>query len=279
MAGGLGSVFLLTDYGHTDEFAGVVRAVVARRAPDARIVDITNDVPAFDVRAGALALTRAVPYLGAGVVLAVVDPGVGTARRAVAVAARAADGGPLHFVGPDNGLLCWAIDEVGGARAAAFLRAPAGSSPATFDGRDVFAPAAARLWQGEPLTALGTTIDPDVLVRLDAPRCTVTAGVVEAEVLWVDRFGNAQLAARPGDERAAGLGGDLEVVAAGRAHNVRRVSAFAELDGDALGVFTDANGHLAVACHRQPAAAVLDVHAGDTVLVRRRATAREEPQG
>ncbi len=111
-----GSVFFLTDYGLTDEFAGVMRAVVLRHAPGVPIIDLTHGVAPFDVRAGALALARAVPHLGPGVVLAVVDPGVGTQRRAMAlsVARARGSGGPHHFVGPDNGLLPWAVDALGG---------------------------------------------------------------------------------------------------------------------------------------------------------------------
>jgi S-adenosylmethionine hydrolase len=148
-----GAIFLLTDYGHADEFAGVVRAVIARDAPGAPVVDLTHEIPAFDVRAGALALVRCVNHLGPGVVVAVVDPGVGTERRALGIEvgwAGADPGGPSHLLGPDNGLLPWAADALGGARRAVSL-----PTHGTFDGRDVFAPVAARLWRGEPLESQG----------------------------------------------------------------------------------------------------------------------------
>ena len=265
---GAGAVFLLTDYGTVDEFAGVLRAVVTRDAPGAPVVDLTHDVPPFDVRAGALVLERTVPHLGPGVVLAVVDPGVGTERRAVAVAVRAGAGPrPSYLTGPDNGLLPWALDALGGAEAAVELDG-AGEGAATFDGRDVFAPAAARLWRGEALAGLGRPLDPVTLLRLAPPRLRVGAGDVETEVLWVDRFGNVQLSARPGDLARAGLGAEgaeLVVVSGARARRARRVRTFATVAPDGLGLLTDANGHLALAGARCSAAAALGVAAGDPV--------------
>jgi S-adenosylmethionine hydrolase len=273
VAGRAGSVFLLTDYGLVDEFAGVVRASVLRHAPGVPVIDLTHGVTPFDVRGGALALVRAAPHLGPGVVLAVVDPGVATSRRAVAVSVASATGeGPGYFVGPDNGLLPWAVDALGGARdAVALPPASAHATGATFDGRDVFAPAAARLWQGGSLTDLGDELDPDTLVRLPSPRTTVGAGTLETEVQWVDRFGNVQLAAGPDDAAAAALGVELEVVmpVTGVSRGVVWVAAFAALGPGALGLLVDANGRLALVCDRQSAATVLDVHAGDIVTLRR----------
>ena len=278
-----GSVFLLSDYGLADEFAGVMHAVVLRHAPDAPVVDLTHEVAPSDIRAGALALVRSVPHLGHGVVLAVVDPGVGTGRRAVAVAVDA-PGGPGFLLGPDNGLLPWAADALGGARAAVDLGgaraavdlgaprpAPGGravSGVSTFDGRDVFAPAAARLWEGADLSDLGTPIPVADLVRLPAPRLVVTAGSLDTEVVWVDRFGNAQLSATPADAGAAGIEEAVELTAAGAARRLRLVGAFAQLAGDEAGLMVDANGHLALVCNRRSAATVLDVRTGDVVKLR-----------
>jgi hypothetical protein len=270
-----GSVFLLTDYGLADEFAGVVRASVLRHAPGVPIIDLTHGVTPFDVRAGALALVRAVEHLGPGVVMAVVDPGVGTWRRPVALSvAPAQRDGPRHFVGPDNGLLLWAVDVLGGVEHAVEIRVPPASSSAdgrrratTFDGRDVFAPAAARLWQGASLADLGPALDPGDLVRLTEPRVSVSPGVLEAEVLWVDRFGNVQLAAEPEHEEAAALGPHIEIVAAA-VHRARPAYAFAELGPGELGLIVDANRHLSVVCDRHPAATVLGVQPGDSVTLR-----------
>jgi S-adenosylmethionine hydrolase len=274
-----GAIFLLTDYGYGDEFAGVTRAVVLREAPGAPVVDLTHGVPPFDVRAGALALARSVPFLGPGIVVAVVDPGVASDRRAVAVRVGAgahpvtpapgADGGPRVLVGPDNGLLGWAIDALGGASAAVALPAlPAG--PGSFDGRDLFAPVAARLWLGAELADVGSPVDPDSLVRLAPPLLTTSpAGSVEVEVVWVDRFGNAQLAARPSDLERAGMGAEVDVGFGPATVRVRRVGAFAELDDTEVGLMADANGHVAMVCDRRSAATVLGVRPGDVVILRR----------
>ena len=139
-------VSFLSDYGRADEFVGVCHAVMLDIAPDLRIVDVTHDIPPFDVRAGALALTRAIQYLPEGVVLAVVDPGVGTDRRCIAVEVENA-----AIVGPDNGLLAPAVAMLGGPQRVIEitsldhqLRAPG----PTFAGRDVMAPAAAYLAAG-----------------------------------------------------------------------------------------------------------------------------------
>ena len=264
-----GAIFLLTDYGTADELVGVVRAVLARSAPGATFVDLTHEVPPFDVRAGALALARAATHLGPGVVLAVVDPGVGTDRRGVALRVRAADG-PRVLVGPDNGLLMWAAAALGGVAEAVALP-PRGGSARTFDGRDVFAPAAAALWRGEQLSALGSRIDLPSLTELDEPRVTRGTGQLDAEVVWVDRFGNVQLAATAADGAAAGLlgGGPLELVLGDRRFDVPVVRAFAELREPGVpGVLVDANGHLAVVCHRDRAATVLGVSPGEMVVLR-----------
>lgn len=264
-----GCVFLLSDYGQRDEFAGVLRAVVAREAPGATIVDLTHDVPMFDVRAGALVLERCVASLGRGVVLAVVDPGVGTSRRAVAVAVAAAGPSgrpaPSFLVGPDNGLLGWALARLGGAVAAVELTQPPGSS-ATFDGRDVFAPAAAALWRGRPLDSLGRAVDPAELAALTRPLVERGQDWVRAEVLAVDRFGNVELAAAA-DATPSGPGPHI-ALAGGRSHPVRRVRTFAELAAGEVGLIVDSAGHLALVCDRASAATVLGVQPTDVVTVR-----------
>jgi S-adenosyl-L-methionine hydrolase (adenosine-forming) len=269
-----GSIFLLTDFGNSDEFAGVLRAVAVRDAPDATVVDISHEVSPFDVRAGALMLERSVPHLGSGVVVTVVDPGVGSDRRAVAVSVRST-GGPGFLVGPDNGVLSFAIEVLGGADAVVALpharwRPDAG---ATFDGRDVFVPAATRLWSGVALAELGTRIDPATLVRLPPPQLKVLPGELKAEVLWVDRFGNVQLAGGPSDLEAAGLGQQLWVSCSDSSttrhkanpHAVKTSSSFDV--GDALGLITDSNARLALVRQRGSAATVLAVKAGDVVVI------------
>ncbi len=174
-------VFFLSDFGNADPYAGVVRAVLHARAPGAALLDLAHDLPPGDLRRGAHALYAAAPYLPPGaVVLAVVDPGVGSRRRAVAVAT-----GRLLYVAPDNGLLTLVLAE-DPPRAAVALPVPPGAS-ATFHGRDVFAPAAAALAAGAGLAELGDPLDPSGLVRLPL----ALGPGPEGEVLTFDRFGNA----------------------------------------------------------------------------------------
>ncbi len=260
-----GCVFLLTDYGTTDELAGVLRATVARHAPGAPLIDLTHEVRAFDVRAGALALARSVPHLGPGVVIAVVDPGVAGDRRAVALEV-SSDDGPGYLVGPDNGLLVWASELLGGAREAVELP-PAPGGRSTFDGRDVFAPAAAALWRGAPMSGLGRAIGADGLTRLARPRLRVAPGVVETEVLWVDNFGNVQLSATAPDAVRAALGDQIEIVATDRALRSRLVTSFAAVGSDQVGVMVDANGHLALVGDRSSAARTLGLDEADPVTL------------
>jgi hypothetical protein len=292
------TVFFLSDFGTEDEFAGVVHAVIAAAAPGTTVIDLTHHIPPFDVRAGSHALVRAVPYLGPGVVLAVVDPGVGTGRRGIGLEVALPSGASLAFVGPDNGLLLAAAEAVAEApvaRAVELARPPAPPDRgSTFDGRDLFAPAAAALCSGVALEELGAAIDQASLVRL-------IGGVVEegrlhdgrcclrSEVTWVDRFGNLQLAATVADARVAGMPstGSVELAArlesgSGRGGEdpdglprslvpdgmqLRCVDAFGELEQGEFGLLVDANGHLAVAAGQASAARWLNVMAGELLVL------------
>jgi S-adenosylmethionine hydrolase len=201
------------------------------------------------------------------VVLAVVDPGVGTGRRAVAIGTGAhADQGPHWLVGPDNGLLLPTAEAWGGVVRAVELTGSEGLAR-TFDGRDLFAPAAAHLTLGGDPGDLGPDLDPAGLeagpVAADRPGrvASDTPGGITAVVLWVDRFGNVQLDLRPDDLATAGLSpGDAVEVAVGRdaiAGRARWVAAFAELDPGELGMLADANGRMALVCDRAPATGLL----------------------
>jgi S-adenosyl-L-methionine hydrolase (adenosine-forming) len=178
-------VSLLSDFGLVDGFVGALHSVLRARLPDVPIVDLTHEVSPQDVRAGSLALARAAPYLAPGVVVAVVDPGVGTGRRVLA--ARAREGG-VTFLGPDNGLLVPALEALGGPTEVVELRSPAHrlSSPGpTFAGRDIFAPAAAHLAAGGDISTLGPHVGSTTLVRLPDPICFKHAnGGLQAEVTW-----------------------------------------------------------------------------------------------
>jgi len=185
-------ITFLTDFGLSDDFVGVCRGVIKRIAPEVEVIDITHGIPAQSVLQGALVLANTIQYMPEGVHLAVVDPGVGGARRALAL--RSSDG--RLFVGPDNGLLVPAAEACGGVSEAHELTNPAYALPSvsrTFHGRDLFSPAAAHLALGVALGELGPPIDPETLVRLNLPQPDVGERRIRATVLYVDSFGNIQL--------------------------------------------------------------------------------------
>ena len=185
-------VTFLTDFGLRDDFVGVCHGVIKRIAPDVEIIDITHGITPQAVLQGALVLANTIPYMPEGVHLAVVDPGVGSARRALAL--RSGDG--RRFVGPDNGLLVSATEACGGVSEAHELTNPEYALPSvsrTFHGRDLFAPAAAHLALGVELAALGPPVDPETLVRLNVPEPEVGGHRIRSTVLYVDSFGNIQL--------------------------------------------------------------------------------------
>ena len=262
------TISFLSDYGTSDEFVGVVKSVIRSIAPEATVVDITHDVPPYDVKAGSLTLARSVQYLCPGVVLAVVDPGVGTARRAVAIEV---GDGESYLVGPDNGLLAPAVGLVGGATRAVELTNTDYQLPApgaTFAGRDVFGPAAAHLCAGVPLDELGPEVDPAVLLPGVVPLPHDEAGALAGQVLWVDRYGNCQLNVDP--DQIAEWGERLEVRWAGPRPGVRtgrRVTAFDELRTGEVGLVTDSYGLVAVALARASAADLLELTTGDEVVL------------
>jgi S-adenosylmethionine hydrolase len=185
-------VTFLTDFGLQDDFVGTCHGVMKRIAPDVEIIDITHGISPHQILQGALVLANTIPYMPAGVHLAVVDPGVGGQRRALAL--RSGDG--RVFVGPDNGLLIPAAERSGGVDAAHELTNPAYAlEPVsrTFHGRDLFSPAAAHLARGVSLAELGPPVDPLALVQLDLPEPRIGQNRIRATVLYIDRFGNIQL--------------------------------------------------------------------------------------
>ncbi len=260
------TISFLSDFGLVDEFVGVVHSVIGSIAPQARIVDVTHGVPRHDVRAGGLVLARSAQYLMPGVALAVVDPGVGSERRPVAVEV---GGGMSVLVGPDNGLLAPAVALVGGADRAVVLDNPEYHVPApgpTFDGRDLFGPVAAHLCNGVPFESLGTLIDPGELMPQVMPVSVVEDGTVQGEVLWVDHFGNAQLNIDP--ESIADLGDRLWLEVDGRDRLVERVGSYAAIAPGGLGLLLDSYGMLSIAADRVPASVELDLEVGVAVSLR-----------
>ena len=259
------TISFLSDYGLADEFVGVVKSVIRSVAPEVVVVDITHDISPHDVRAGGLALARSAQYLMPGVVLAVVDPGVGGDRRAVAV--EVGDGASV-LVGPDNGLLAPAVAMVGGASRAVELTAEhyhLASLGPTFAGRDVFAPVAAHLCLGADLADVGTPVPVHSLTPGVVPVSRVDGERVLAEVLWIDRFGNLQLNLDPADIEQ--MGDELRLTAGDVGRNARRVSSYSQLGSSELGVLVDSYGLVAVAANRGSAALELNCMEGDSITV------------
>jgi len=208
-------ISFLTDYGLDDGFVAACHGVAARLAPHANVIDVTHLVPPGDVRRGAAVLAQTMPYLPPAVHVAVVDPGVGTSRRGIAVAA-----GESLFVGPDNGLLSWAVRAAGGPAAAVTLTNRElwlDKVAATFHGRDIFMPVAAHLASGAELASAGPEVDIGDLVTLPPPARQLHDSTADGEVLTVDRFGNVQLAITAADAEQIGIKpGGTVLVAAGR---------------------------------------------------------------
>jgi hypothetical protein len=264
-------VTFLSDFGDSGGYVGACEAAIAGLHPAARLIHLSHDVAVGDVAAGALILARVAPYGPPAVHLAVVDPGVGTDRRPIALVAARGD----ILVGPDNGLLVDAADALAGLHSAWLLdqsrvRDDAGLDKggvsATFHGRDVFAPAAALLARATPPSALGVPLDPSTLVRLARPRATVSREEAVAEVIEVDRFGNVGLAIRFEDFQptrtlyAVDLPGeDLP------AWDARLVRTYADLRPGELGVFCDSWGQVALAVNGASAAELLSVQRGRMV--------------
>jgi len=265
------TISFLSDLGTADGSAGVVRAVLRDLAPHATVIDLTHEVPPFDVRAGSLALARAVAYVPSGVVVAAVDPGAGTDRRIVAIEVA---GGEGVVLGPDNGVLAPAVAMAGGAGRAVVLDRDDHHLPshgATFAARDVLAPVAAALCNGVDLGELGSPIDADLLVPGIVPLSREEGGVVLCEVLWVDRFGNCQLNVDPAD--VAAWGDRIRVSSSPvdpreRFERVAVVSpSFAGIGTGAIGLVADAHGLLAIALDRRSASAELLIGAGDQIVL------------
>jgi len=262
-------ITFLSDYGYADEFAGVCRAVIARIAPDAKVIDITHGLPRHAVRQGAVLLANALPFTPPGVHLAIVDPGVGTERRPIAVRV---DDEERLLVGPDNGVLALAAQRLGGGVEAVDLStSPHRLEPitSTFHGRDLFAPVAAQLALGAPLAEAGEPLDPATLTRLELPDPRIYPDRVVAHVVYVDGFGNAtlnldheQLAStflRLGERVAVDAGGTQITVPFGR--------TFGDV-GPGQGIlYEDSSRSLALAINRESAAELLGLTPDDEVVL------------
>jgi len=262
-------ITFLSDYGHDDEFVGVCRAVIARIAPGTSVVDLTHGIRRHAVADGAAVLARALPYTAPGVHLAVVDPGVGSERRGVAVLTGEDD---RILVGPDNGLLSPAAERLGGTAAAVDISlSPLRLEPisATFHGRDLFAPVAAHLALGAALGDAGEEIEPSSLVSLPATGPRLEGATVVAHVVLVDRYGNAALDLE--HERLAKtglrLGRPVRVQVPGSVREAPFVLTFSDAEPGELVVYEDSYRALALAVNRGSAAAELDLQPGSEVVL------------
>ncbi len=257
----------LTDYGLEDGFVAACHGVSARIAPHADIIDVTHLVPPGDVRRGAAVLAQTVPYLPPAVHVAVVDPGVGTARRGVAVAA-----GDSVFVGPDNGLLSWAVTAAGGAaRAFSLTNRELWLSQVTptFHGRDIFMPVAAHLAADAQLAAAGEEIDVGELVTLAAPERMVHDFTAAGEVLTVDRFGNVQLSITGADAAEIGVkpGGTVLVSFGHRQLTLPYRETFGAVATGELVAYADSAGLVSVAVNGGNAAQRLGLPPGARISI------------
>jgi S-adenosyl-L-methionine hydrolase (adenosine-forming) len=253
-------ITFLSDYGYDDAFVGVCHGVIARLCAEARVIDITHGIARHDVRAGALALRDSLAFMPTGVHLAVIDPEVGAERRAVALRV----GHERVLVGPDNGLLSLAAERLGGVEEAIDIgRSPHRLEPvsATFHGRDIFAPVAARLAAGDPLADAGEPMDVAELVVLELPQPRVDAEVLVAHALTSDRFGNVTLDITHDQLLQSGLklGAPVEVDVGGRRVAGRFLSTFADAPAGTLLLYEDSHRALALALNRGSAADELGI--------------------
>jgi hypothetical protein len=261
-------ITFLSDFGLQDAFVGTCHGVMRRIAPEAQIIDITHGIPPQQVLQGALVLGNTLPYMPRGVHLAVVDPGVGSHRRALAV--RTGDGRLL--VGPDNGLLLVAADALGDVDEAHELANPAyalDSVSRTFHGRDLFAPAAAHLALGVAPAELGPPVDPQALVRLDLPEPDVGQNRIRATVLYVDHFGNIQLNLKRRHLEEAGVlpGVTVELELALERYYAIAARTFTDARRGDIILYEDSYGNVAIAISGGSAADLFGAGASDDVRI------------
>ena len=260
-------ISFISDFGLADEFVGVVHGVLARVAPESRVIDITHGIQRGNVRSAALAMTRSIQYLPEGVCLAVVDPGVGSERKAIAVETPWG-----HFVGPDNGLLSPAVAMVGGASRIVSIENPDAMIPSpgeSFHGRDVFAPAAGLLASGEAaLDELGPTVSGDEITPLLLPLTDTEGSTISGEAWWVDQFGNVQTNISPEELSDLGVSqGDAVTVSVGSTkHSIKWVTSYSDVEEGEPLLHVDSAGLMAIAVRAGRAAE--DLHVAEGVSVR-----------
>jgi S-adenosylmethionine hydrolase len=270
-------ISFLSDFGLRDEFVGVVHGVLAKLAPESAVIDIAHEIPRGNVRAGALSITRAIQYLPEGVCLGVVDPGVGSDRKAIA-----AETPWGFFVGPDNGLLSPGVAMVGGASQIVSIENPEVMIPSpgeTFHGRDLFGPAAALLASGDAaLGDLGPMVGDDEVTPLLLPLAEIADSTVVGEAWWADVFGNVQTNISPEDLGAIGISsGQTVTVKVGSAlHALDWVNSYADVgEGEPL-LHVDSSGLVAIAVRGGSALEDLNLSEGMAVTLAVRTAPKAE---
>jgi S-adenosylmethionine hydrolase len=260
-------ICFLSDFGLRDDFVGTCHGVIATIAPDARVIDVTHGIPATEVLQGAHVLSSTLPYMPMGVHLAVVDPGVGGVRRAVALS----DAAGRLFVGPDNGLLLPAAERAGIAEVHELANPEYAleTISRTFHGRDLFAPAAAHLANGVPLSELGPPLAPDALVRLDLPQPRFSGEKIDAMMLYVDSFGNIALNLTREDVEQVGVvpGSRVELELAGERYFAVTARTFADARAGDVILYEDSYRNMSVAINRGSAAAMLHARPGQPLRI------------
>jgi len=262
-------ITFLSDFGLQDDFVGTCHGVIKRIATEVEIIDITHGIPPQAVLQGALVLYNTIPYMPEGVHLAVVDPGVGGARRPLALR----DESGRFYIGPDNGLLIPAAERMGGIAAAHELANPDYALhpvSRTFHGRDLFSPAAAHVCNGVELQELGPPLAVDTLARLDLPVPDLTPERILATVLYIDRYGNVQLNMNTEQLEDVGIvpGSKVELELRGERYFAVAARTFADARPGDIILYEDAYDNVALAISQGNAAQMLGSHAGDPVVVR-----------
>ena len=264
------TICFYSDYGYQDDFAGTCRAVIKRLAPEVEVIDVIHGIAPHNVLGGAFVLRNTMPYMPDNAVhLAIVDPGVGGPRRAIALRS----GGDRLFVGPDNGLLVPAAEADGGIAEGRELTAQElwlAPTSATFHGRDIFAPVAARLAAGLPFERTGREIDPATLARVGVPEPVVVHGSLRAAVVLIDKFGNVALNLDGSQLAQADLGEQIEVVCGGEFYLATLATSFSSVRRSDIVVLVDSYDQVAVCVNEGSAEDVLSLHVGDKVTLRRR---------
>jgi hypothetical protein len=260
-------ITFLSDFGLKDDFVGTCHGVMKRIAPEAQIIDITHGIPPTAVLEGALVLANTIGYMPVGVHLAVVDPGVGGPRRALALRDRE----DRLYVGPDNGLLLPAASKAGivAAHELATPEYALETISRTFHGRDLFSPAAAHLARGVPLEALGPPLDPDSLVSLDLPKPSLVDGTLVATLLYADSFGNIALNLTRDDVEQLGIvsGTRVEIELAGERYYAVMARTFADARSGDVILYEDSYRNMSVAISRGSAARMLHAMPGQSIRI------------